>query len=66
MLLGLTTYNNSQFLNPCKKDFLHGRQGSVTAVFWRFRVPETRSLPYQISYAIKFERSFSMMYLQDD
>jgi len=35
-------------------------QGSVTAFFWRWRVPEACSLHYQISYAIKFERSLFM------
>ena len=36
------------------------RSRSVTDFYWRFRVPETCSLPYQISYAMKFERSLSM------
>ena len=35
-------------------------ESSVTAFLWRWRVPETCSLPYQISYAMKFERSLSM------
>jgi len=33
MLLGLSTYNNKQFLNPCKKDYLVSERKVQNTVF---------------------------------